>query len=146
MNIPIEELKQNAMMEEAIASAELATTADEWREEVSELMADMWELLPDVKYKQVTKAGVIKYAEKEVISIITNALDQHSAQIIETLDGLKKVLSKIRTLEDGKMKNAADNNELYDASVWQWATVGLKIISDIHEEKVGCGQSHCGRM
>lgn len=73
------------------------TPDTEWREDTTKLLAEIWELLPDIKYKQVSKAGVIKYAEKEFISILTS----RDTYWKERVEPLRRIIRRMdRELKD----------------------------------------------
>jgi hypothetical protein len=79
------DLKQHAMMEEAIASAELATPANDWSGKFDEMIDKAWD-----KYGEQYEVYSPKAFESEIKSFIQNLLDQHSARLVERIEALKK--------------------------------------------------------
>ena len=72
---------------------------EDFKEDISKLIGDLWELLPDVKYKNVSKSGVLKYAEKEIKTIIQKAKEDTISSVIEEIEGMK-VEQKVSNGED----------------------------------------------
>ena len=108
-------------------------SANEWREALqAEVMDDYLHLAEMRHFAKDPVAHMEEMREHwhKLQDFIQNLLDQHSAHLVERTQGLEKVLKEIRNIEDLRMKEAQKKNELYDASVRQWATVGLRILDD----------------